>query len=340
MDDRWILAGILAPLMFGFLRLALAHMVMLAHLWPDSIPWAGTYAVFGFYALSGYLMTLVLNARYGFSRRGVARYLTNRALRIYPPYFAAVGLAIAVIALGPESARELNRVLELPASPGSWTRNLLIFGIWGHPARLVPPAWSLEVELVFYILMGLGLSRNRWLTLFWCGASALWTAVMVGQHAPMLLRYGTIPAASLPFSAGALIYHFAPRRPAGHPLQLAAAGTLFAVNLIFVGPPGASFYVSLLAIVWLVMCLAPLRPAPWLRSLDTQLGDLAYSVFLCHWAVGAALIAVGATSGQGAMLFWLALPLTNAMAWLIHRGVERPIESLRRRIRSSAAAGS
>ena len=53
--------------MFGTFRYLLAHMVVVSHLWRAISIWAGTYAVFSFFLLSGYLMALVLHSTYGFT---------------------------------------------------------------------------------------------------------------------------------------------------------------------------------------------------------------------------------------------------------------------------------
>src|SRR5262245_39518218 len=113
--------------MFGAYRYVLAIMVVACHLRLSYH--LGPYAVFAFYVLSGYLMTLVLNETYGFSRKGIARYLTNRALRIYPPYLAIALIAAVVILAAPEATQNLNPKLQIPQSLIGWIRNLAIFGI-------------------------------------------------------------------------------------------------------------------------------------------------------------------------------------------------------------------
>ena len=51
--------------MFGTLRTILALMVAAGHLTDQ---WQiGTYAVFAFYIISGYLMTLIMHESYGFT---------------------------------------------------------------------------------------------------------------------------------------------------------------------------------------------------------------------------------------------------------------------------------
>ena len=53
--------------MIEITRFVLAAIVAQTHLASVHDQWLGQQAVFAFYALSGYLMTRVLNTRYGFS---------------------------------------------------------------------------------------------------------------------------------------------------------------------------------------------------------------------------------------------------------------------------------
>ena len=56
--------------MFGAFRYLLALLVVLIHVWPGFMLWTGVYAVFAFFALSGYLMALVLDRSYDATRAG------------------------------------------------------------------------------------------------------------------------------------------------------------------------------------------------------------------------------------------------------------------------------
>jgi peptidoglycan/LPS O-acetylase OafA/YrhL len=64
------------------LQVCLSIMVVVYHLGgrpvADSVGEIGAYAVFGFYVLSGYLMTLVLNERYHFNGIRPVDVLTQR----------------------------------------------------------------------------------------------------------------------------------------------------------------------------------------------------------------------------------------------------------------------
>ena len=77
---------------------------------PPGLAWQ---AVFSFYVLSGFLMTLVLNEIYGFGPRSFARFFTNRILRLYPAYYAVVLVTVLYIVFV-SPANQLNGALSLP----------------------------------------------------------------------------------------------------------------------------------------------------------------------------------------------------------------------------------
>jgi peptidoglycan/LPS O-acetylase OafA/YrhL len=78
-------------------RYVLALIAVEVHLWPLGASWTGHVAVFAFYTLSGYLMTKVLNESYGFSTWGTVTFLINRVLRLWPAYFAILGLTLTAL---------------------------------------------------------------------------------------------------------------------------------------------------------------------------------------------------------------------------------------------------
>lgn len=325
-------------------------MVMLSHLWTDLWLWAGPYAVFGFFLLSGYLMARVLDRSYA-TDGGTRRFFANRALRIYPPYLAVLGLSVALVLALPGVSRRVNPNLVLPTDPLGWVTNLAIFGLHvGHPRApaLIPPGWSVDIELCLYLAIGLVLQRRAGLTAFATLACAGYTAVLLAQGAPFAERYSNVVAGGLPFGAGALLYH-GRARIAGviarrTRLHVAAAAALFTANAVtpHLVPPGYAFYwgfyLSLAAVAWLVAALSlldPRRATGVVSRVDAFLGSLSYPVFLCHWLVAVLVIWVGLASGKGAALFLWCLPLAPLVAWAIHVLTERPIEVLRDRVRGA-----
>ena len=55
----------------GTFRFFLAFLVAISHLWENMIGGPAAYAVWGFFVLSGFLMTLILTTKYGFTKQGI-----------------------------------------------------------------------------------------------------------------------------------------------------------------------------------------------------------------------------------------------------------------------------
>ncbi len=315
-------------------------MVICGHLWPWVSLGIGSYAVFGFYMLSGYLMTLVLNGTYGFSFNGIFRFLMNRALRIYPPYFAVMAISLSVIFFIPLIAKDLNNALQWPSTAADWIYNIIILGLSPlRKTRLIPPAWSLFVELLFYIGMALFLSRHRLTVYLWFLASAAYTAFIVYANYDFKYRYYTVQSASLPFSAGALIYYLKdyvksiPKWHAIHaPLLVLLNGVL--ADYLWGNVRMHGFYISFLLNAYVLICLNNLgkNDVPvWLSKTDKFFGDLSYPIFLCHWPVGVltAWAFFRGNNSKGGHLFLSSFLFINLAGYLIHVLVEKRINKIR-----------
>lgn len=331
--------------MFGTYRTALAILVVAGHLGP--VRNVGAYAVFAFYVLSGYLMTAILHKDYGYSLGGVGRYALNRVLRIFPMYWLALLLSLGLIALlGESAARAYHAEMGLVLSNTDIARNLLLVLSSSTPTRWVPPAWALTVELFFYALIGLGLSRWAWLTLAWLACSLIYTAYLVVGSASFSYRYFPLAAASLPFATGAAVYHLramcnkhqAWRPPARLMWWLL---TLFAANITLAaaGSPlalGAQFYCNIVLAAGMTWSLADWRADPF-RSVDTMLGNLSYPTYLLHYQAGMCVLLLGFSGARGDWAFLApSLVLTLCLAWLMSMAIDPLFQTSRARIRSGA----
>ncbi|MFH2010418.1 MAG: acyltransferase [bacterium] len=350
--------------MFGALRTLLALIVLLGHLYVGYLP--GTYAVFGFYIISGYLMTLVMHESYGYTRDGRLRFAVNRCLRLYPQYWIASGITLLLIVVfGAKAIKAYHAVMFVPDSWQAVGQNFfMFFSLWspvGERPRLVPPTWALTVELFFYALIALGLSKTSRRVWAWVVASLGYYAGTFYLGLGFESRYYPVAAASLPFSLGSLLYFIARSAPnefwtARVPppslwLALAfgnlGAAALFGALLSNPKVVEQGFYLNLALMVLVVFSLAvhgrglPLLNATW----DKRLGELSYPLYLVHWQAGAIVsyFLVGAPlvfrrhvhglSSQGVANLLLSALGALALSVLLVWGVDRPVQRLRNRIR-------
>lgn len=334
--------------MFGILRTALALLVVAGHLGP--VERIGPYAVFGFYALSGYLMTAILRERYGYSAAGIGRYAANRVLRIFPIYWVALALSVVLLWwVGESAARAYHESMGLRLPATEVWRNLLLVLSIDTGTRWVPPAWALSVEIFYYAAIGLGLSRHAPVCALWLGASIAYTAYLNLDGASFSYRYFTVPAASLPFAMGAMLHHLQgwrayPRRLVESRALLLLLALAFIANGVAASVLGGAsaqgwqFYLSLMLAWGLIACLATRRSAR-LRELDSRIGDLSYPIYLLHYQAGLVLVLLGLPWSRGHPAFaLLGAALTVLLSMGAVRLLDPAIQGVRNRIRPVAAA--
>jgi peptidoglycan/LPS O-acetylase OafA/YrhL len=345
----------------GIFRYALALMVALSHLFSELMYWQGAYAVFCFYLISGYLMTLVLKEVYiGFD--GAGPYVLNRLLRIYPVYFVALCASLLVSKLFPEVQAEatgtglqFSQVMPLPLSTSDWLSNITLLFPWDSSLQ-ISQAWSISVELVFYGLMPFIVTR-LWTVALWFIGSGLIAAYMFFSGDSFLERYTSVAGASIAFSLGAVVY-YSRKRFQLHPWHIASAGALYILHLWFapdiwsfprvngegfawlLRPSHYGLYANLACGTYLLLAIISVGKR-WkiVEKIGSSLGNLAYPIFLVHWIAGATVVRLGISPYD---IFWYvpySLALAHIAAILLHDRIENPINRrLRDKIRSSAPA--
>jgi peptidoglycan/LPS O-acetylase OafA/YrhL len=328
---------------FGLLRLLLALAVVVSHALSvttgrvEDEPLAqstgftlGEHAVNGFFAISGFLVTM------SFLQRGWRDYVLARALRIGPGLIAAT-LVVSLLLGGALTALDLPAYLgdarlwrfisgtltsfkSAAALPGVFADNPLPF-----PMGTV---WTLKYETLCYLgvlAAGLaGLLLHRRLVL------AIWAALVLAVIAREILApagaKGLETALRLPliFLTGGLIYLWRDRVPlslAGLALALLATALLSATPLY-----KAALY---LVTAWSVLVLALAPPLTRWRSEPPA--DLSYGVYLYGWPLQQAAVALFPAAGAF-VLFWPALAATLIVAALSWYLVEKPALGLKRRL--------
>jgi peptidoglycan/LPS O-acetylase OafA/YrhL len=162
------------------MRALAASMIVLVHIWGFSSPdgdalgfdlWIGdalstlSVGVTLFFTLSGFLLyrPFVAAIARGTERMSVRAYFRNRFLRIAPAYWAilvACGLVIGTVYLREGAVLEVGRLTD----PFAFLQSALLLNNY-RPTTLgigIGPAWSLAVELVFYLVLPLLVFGAAW----------------------------------------------------------------------------------------------------------------------------------------------------------------------------------
>ncbi|MAN26646.1 MULTISPECIES: acyltransferase family protein [Mesonia] len=338
--------------MFGILRTILAINVILLHIF--NIPTLGNYSVTFFFMLSGFLMTLVVNEKYGYSIKGFKVFWINRILRLFPIYWIVGFITIIVLFIVPAYLPK-HPAMFFPNSLSDWVFNVtMIFpNIVPHriTPRLIPPSWAITNELVYYLLISLGISKNKRITIFWFFASVAYYIFTYLFYDLATFRYSAIPAASLAFSIGALMYWYKEKfnlftKP--KKIIIVFLVTSFYINGFFSSDiqkfliKDISIYINLILAFLLITILFNLNTSKKIRKVDNYIGMYSYPFYISHYLV--ALIYIFSI-GYGGInnsfkLTSAALPfyflLLIIFTFLLIHFIDYPIEAYRSHIKKKA----
>jgi peptidoglycan/LPS O-acetylase OafA/YrhL len=343
----------------GTLRFLLALCVVVAH-WPGSKLFghtlmSGITAVQGFYIVSGFLITLVLNTRPEY--RNIGSFYLSRYLRLWPAY--AVVCVLVLLMKSDVLARGLAQ-LQWPAALFVIASNATIFlqdlfpflaissegSIYPTPdfyaapgpqlsgLLLVPQAWSLGVELSFYAIAPL-FCRSPWrlLCLFGVGLIA---RLALGFWSPEIdpWSYRFAPAEMALFAIGGLGYfagRWLERAAPTASVRIAGHLCLLALIVLIVAPAKGQLHFTQLTflrnqtVLILIAASCPLllivsRGRKW----DSLIGELSYPIYLSHVMIYGALEAFAPSfTRNGLVYIGATLIFSFALYWLVVRPVDR-----------------
>ena len=274
----------------GSWRFFLAFLVVISHLWNDMIGGPAAYAVWGFYVLSGYLMTLVLNEKYGPSIKGLQRYAYNRFLRIYPLYWIASVFGLLALWMLPPlgvTPSTLNPAFNIPLTLGDYWHNLTLIPIFGGQNLLTPVSTALATEIGAYILMPfVAFSRlAAILGLVLSLIANIKLGLTIDDFAMnFATRYSSFLSCYIAFAFGSLTYHI---RNYLTKLQLPLLSVIIWIIHSFLGvkfnlyPWVYGLYISIPLSAWVVVSLLNVNAG----KVDRILGDLSYPIYLFHTGI-------------------------------------------------------
>ncbi len=345
--------------MFGAFRLVLALNVMAYHIL--NIPAIGPFAVYTFFILSGFLMTTIMNNSYGYNLSGIQSYALNRFLRLYPVYWSLILITVFIIIFitGTEFSASFQEKMCLPESAFEILTNLtMIYPAFKPVAvgpRLAPATWALTLELFYYLLIGIGISRNKIITIIWFSASLIYILFRNLYTGVPGLSYGDFFGASLPFSIGAMLFFYKIKllrllnKLSTNPTFLISC--IYAVNLAFTSTSAfwfsscwwkIEFISTILNVILsgaLILALYQNGKELFSKKIDKFLGDLSYPVYIFHWSAASLAswwLYKGAVKGftaSGLLVFITALFITVVVSMVVNVVVNNRIEKIRSKIR-------
>jgi peptidoglycan/LPS O-acetylase OafA/YrhL len=286
-------------------------------LFPNYLHEAATFGWTGvelFFMISGFVICMS-----GWGRRP-ADFFVSRVVRLVPAYWTATLLTAAVLMAFPKLTSGIKPSMVL-------TNLTMVQSAYGIP-NLVPAYWTLFVELTFYLLFGLvaigGVTYRRMVT--FC---VLWSVASIpaaNSHNPVLNMIINPPYSPF-FIAGIaffLIYKFG-----GNLLlwAIVAYSWLIAVNQPHTSPPPqVVILISAFFVIMAVVATHHLDRVSW-RWL-TVAGALTYPLYLIHQDIGFTVFSYLGHSMPPLLLAVLTYVMMLAVAWVIHRAVERPLAPL------------
>ena len=327
-----MLSAAVLPERPGAFRLWLALIVVLHHLVGYEF---GKVAVLVFFALSGFWTYRVWQSRYTLTRLPIITFIVSRWWRIAPMLIFVNLLSAALLSAYNPSA--LDQVFAHPAR--LIASSIFGLGYGSLPNRLVGAAWSIDIEMQFYILLPvLAFVTKRY-------ASRAAALASVGLMAGAFLLdlpgwWGTmLPFFFLGMCASQHQWK-ASRRSAVIGASSATLLVMLAIlspwhsSLIDPGASGANAFGHFIALLLLPAALASVsstcpQPAKACRR-DTAAGDLSYIVYLMHGPL--LLVARDGPWGGGvqfAVAAVLMLALLPICAWVAWHWVDRPLNRLR-----------
>lgn len=279
-----------------------------------SVPW-GHLGVNLFFMISGFVIFMTL-AR----TRTATDFLVSRFSRLYPAYWAAVGLTFAVVLL-----------LGLPGkqvSASAAALNLLMF----HGLFRVPNVdgvyWTLLVELIFYawslLAFQLGLLKHIH-RILWLALALRLSYFIALEGFDLKFSWTLSELLILPyiawFACGIMVYRLTHGSDARRADLAVIAGAVLLIGVV------GSWTLAALALAFTgVLYLAASGRLPLLHFAGLiWLGEISYTLYLLHENIGWALMLQMKAAGFGTNTsIALALLASLALAWGLTRLVEKP----------------
>jgi peptidoglycan/LPS O-acetylase OafA/YrhL len=345
----------------GLFRLILAYVVVIGHFTPIHF---GSAAVYLFFMLSGFWIFEMWGKEYAFTAKPYLNFIVSRAWRLAPIYYLSVATWLVLyfgLRIGPAgSAIDAPTTFGWPAVHFYFSQ-LFLLGLASLPltSKVIPAAWSIDVELQFYLIAPLVVALVSSLRFGAVARLVLYGIGLAGLAAFIAFYNG--PGHWLPSSAflPMFLLFFLIGVETARSTWMPSGGTVYAgvlaaaaLTIGCLALPGArelvfcrkihstvadynSVFCIAIALLLAPYAMATVRKVPaatsWLRGLDRDFGNISYEVYLLH-GVGELVIDYyyGSLPRHARLpIITLAGAALLPISWLVYRFIDRPIDKLR-----------
>lgn len=314
----------------GAFRLLLAMLVFVHHFSRLAL---GTFAVMVFFVLSGFWLHRMWENKYRHTRSAYFTYMVSRMWRLAP--------VMALTSLMMIGMYELFGIytIETEAQNPVWLgfSSVFLLGYAWLPFMPVGPAWSLDIEMRFYLvapLIAVALARF--------GKGAVLAAALLATAISLWLTATTLLAHYIVFFVVGMIASSADWRPSqnlaiGSGLAVIAAVVITGLSpfsdlllggahrgALFVYNPHYSAALALLALPWAIGTVH--RPSD---ATDRMLADLSFIVYLQHAIALQVFKLIDGPFLERLAVAAASFTLVPIVSWLIWRYFDRPISRRR-----------
>jgi peptidoglycan/LPS O-acetylase OafA/YrhL len=271
----------------------------------------GGRPVIFFYVVSGFLISYVLDEKYGPDLRGTLAFYRARFLRIYPLWWAVMAICMVMTGqyLGPGHLALATILLGTDWLVPFWTYPDAYWLMLPSPLGI---AWTLAAELTFYLIAPFVLRSTAIAIALLAVCAAIRVAVddFLPPPQPLHLIWGYFffPATMGFFILGHLARRVCARYPIG---DIASVALLAASVLLSLArrSPSVDGLIPHLSVIVFALAL----PGVFKLTKDNRafnfLGDLTYPLYLTHTLTIVILFSLGQTGWIGRWLLDAATPL-------------------------------
>jgi peptidoglycan/LPS O-acetylase OafA/YrhL len=346
----------------GFFRVLLALGVVFDHLGPLKFIFGSLTAVFVFFMISGFYMALILNTKYSQLDHGIKRFYINRALRIYPTYFAIL-ILVSLLGYKVEFLASLGDYWDFRLFPTLLITlsNIFIFGldmsVVINPStsfNFIGPAWTLGAELLFYLIAPLVvLKRPLVAGLLIIGSLILRIYLTQNGYANVPWLFNFFPSILMFFLLGHVGYLIYSRIKTYQISKSIGRGIicLFLVYIAYKSFKYGNFFLNFLdptvhKIKGFIFYSAITISIPFVflatkdSRVDNFIGKLSYSIYLLHLPIHFLILSstkkLDFFAGYDQLdIFGLSLAVIIALSLCLYFFIEKPIEAVRRRVENN-----